>query len=317
VISIKKPLISVLIPTYNVDKYVEEAIRSIMEQTYKNLEIVIVDDCSTDKTYDILHRLAQEDIRIKLFRNDVNSKIVKTLNRAFACSHGEYIARMDGDDISKLDRIEKQYSFLLKNRHIDLVGLHVIGIDEKGNEINRTRMITNEELIYKTLTLASPILHIWLTKRLVYEKLNGYRELSGAEDYDFLLRMYSSGLQFINIDYYGYKLRLREGNTASASGLRQKKVARYIVKLFKQRLKTGNDSFSNENLEKELKSWNLSNTMYIKSAKLIKKAIFYKAKKEYIRMIFSLMLSVLISPYQMEYVLKKVALKIIQLQYKD
>ncbi len=101
-------LISVIIPVYNVQSFVEEAILSICNQTYRNLEIIVVDDCSTDETYTIVENLVKKDSRIKLFRNRKNSKIVKTLNFALEQANGEFIARMDGDDISSLLRLEKQ-----------------------------------------------------------------------------------------------------------------------------------------------------------------------------------------------------------------
>ena len=99
-------LVSVIIPVYNVEKYVKEAIQSIQNQTYINLEIIVIDDGSSDKTYTIVEELARNDERIKLYKNEKNLKIVKTLNRALSLANGENIARMDGDDISALDRIE-------------------------------------------------------------------------------------------------------------------------------------------------------------------------------------------------------------------
>ena len=98
-------LVSVIIPVYNVEKFVEQAIVSIIKQTYKNLEIIVIDDGSSDATYQIVADLATQDPHIKLYKNERNLKIVKTLNRALSLAQGEYIARMDGDDISALDRI--------------------------------------------------------------------------------------------------------------------------------------------------------------------------------------------------------------------
>ncbi|WFT52817.1 glycosyltransferase family 2 protein [Acinetobacter baumannii] len=110
----EQPLISVLIPVYNVEAFVKEAVSSICNQTYKNIEIIVVDDCSTDNTYNIVAELAIIDPRIRLYKNDKNSKIVKTLNFALEQAKGEFIARMDGDDISTPERLEKQLEFLLK-----------------------------------------------------------------------------------------------------------------------------------------------------------------------------------------------------------
>lgn len=116
-----KPLVSVLIPCYNADKHVEQAIRSIMTQTYQNLEIIAINDCSTDKTREILIHLAETDNRIKVVDNEKNLRLIATLNKGIDLCRGEYIARMDADDISFPDRIEKEVCFLENNKDIDIV----------------------------------------------------------------------------------------------------------------------------------------------------------------------------------------------------
>ena len=112
------PLVSVIIPVYNAEKYVEQAVRSIMIQTYQNLEILITDDCSTDGSFAILQKLATEDSRIKLSRNTENQKIVRTLNALVERASGKYIARMDADDISLTKRIETQVALMETKRDI-------------------------------------------------------------------------------------------------------------------------------------------------------------------------------------------------------
>jgi glycosyltransferase involved in cell wall biosynthesis len=116
-----QPLVSVLIPCYNVEKYVVEAVGSISNQTYKNLEIIAINDCSTDSTGDLLIQLAKQDSRIKIVDNEENLKLIRTLNKGIALCGGEYIARMDADDISLPTRIEKEVGFLEKNKDHDIV----------------------------------------------------------------------------------------------------------------------------------------------------------------------------------------------------
>lgn len=130
-----EPLVSVIIPCYNAEKYVESAVRSIMNQTYKNLEILITDDCSTDGSLVILNALAKEDERIKIYHNNHNKNIVETLNELIARSVGFYIARMDADDISLPTRIEAQVSYMQKHRNIMVLGCNVTHIDEFGKII--------------------------------------------------------------------------------------------------------------------------------------------------------------------------------------
>lgn len=141
------PLVSVIIPCYNTEKYIEQAVRSIMTQTYKNLEIIITDDCSKDSSYSILERLAAEDSRIKLFRNEQNMKIVKTLNFMIDQAHGKYIARMDADDISLPNRIEKQVSFLEENPDYGICGTNAWRINEKNKIIGVSLLPTESDEI--------------------------------------------------------------------------------------------------------------------------------------------------------------------------
>lgn len=140
-------LVSVLIPCFNAEKYVEDAVRSIMTQTYENLEIVLIDDCSTDGTPQILDRLKETDDRIKVYRNEENLKLIKTLNKGLELCSGEYIARMDSDDISFPTRIEKQVNFLNENVDYGIVSAMFFtfkNLDGKKNlYINPS---TNEEL---------------------------------------------------------------------------------------------------------------------------------------------------------------------------
>lgn len=117
-----QPLVSVLIPCYNAALYVEEAVNSIINQTYANLEIILINDCSTDGTGEILAQLANKDSRIKLITNEENLKLIKTLNKGIELCTGEFIARMDSDDVALSSRIEKQVAYLKNNTACDIVG---------------------------------------------------------------------------------------------------------------------------------------------------------------------------------------------------
>lgn len=307
-----EPLISVLIPVYNVEKFVLAAVDCIIKQTYTNLEIIIVDDASTDNTYELLKTIAKSDSRIKLFRNTENSKIVKTLNFAFSKSHGEYIARMDGDDLCCYDRLEKQLTFLKNHLKIDIVGNHVYGIDEKENEISKHYLFTEEEKINKSILISSPLLHIWLAKREVYSRLNGYR-IQTAEDYDFLLRAKTEGFHMINMNEFLYSVRHRDGNTSSTQGLIQRKSFRYVKKLFKERLVTGFDSYSEEDLLKNIHSNKFVSSMHKLSSFFMNKS-FKNKKSNVFLFVFYLMLSICCSFYTLEYVVSSLKLKIMHLK---
>lgn len=116
-----QPLVSVLMPCYNAEDHLEAAMRSILDQTYSNLEIIAINDCSKDKTSEILHRMASGDSRIKVVDNEENLQLIKTLNKGVNLCSGEYIARMDSDDIALPQRIEKEVSFLEENKDHDIV----------------------------------------------------------------------------------------------------------------------------------------------------------------------------------------------------
>jgi glycosyltransferase involved in cell wall biosynthesis len=298
-------LVSVLIPVYNVETFVEEAIQSITSQTYQNLEIIVIDDASTDNTYKIIETLTKQDCRIKLYKNEKNLKIVKTLNRALTLATGEYIVRMDGDDISIPDKVEKQLAFLKNNPNIDLVGSHIVFIDQYGNEIKRTTMATSCESCKNIASIAIPILHIWMCKKRVYDTLSGYRELPGAEDYDFLLRMLSKNMKITNLDEFLYKVRLRDGNTVSSIGRKQIKIANYALQLYKTRTEYGIDDFTNENFIKATNTSQIAEKTYAFSLKLLKEAQAHLKNNELFRMIFKSCISLIISPFLIFELIKK------------
>ena len=310
-------LVSVIIPVYNVEKYVDEAITSIINQTYENIELIVIDDGSSDRTYDICRFLASKDPRVKLFKNERNLKIVKTLNYGLSLAKGSYIARMDGDDISEPDRIEKKVRFLEKNLEIDLVGCSLKSIDMDGQLIGESIYSPNQELLLATLKYSTPVSHIWVARRHVYDQLNGYRELSGVEDYDFLLRMTTLGLKYSNLeDYFGYYVRLgREGNTIESLGIKQRKMRKYAYSLFLEREKYGKDSFSLEFLDSVINSSTIGTKLYSFSAQCLARAIRFRGHKCYFRMIVFLLLS-LVSTYQVLYLYDSLIHRLIVRSFK-
>ncbi len=312
----QKKLVSVLIPVFNVEEYVEEAIQSIMDQTCKNLEIIVVDDASTDGTYDAVKKLAIKDERIKLFRNEKNLKIAGTLNRALSKANGYYIARMDGDDISAPGRIEKKVKFLELNPQFDLVGCSIKTMNENGEIVGKADYYADEEFLKATLKYRTPVNHFWVTKKSVYEKLGGYREMAGIEDYDFLLRLTTAGVRYTNLQkYYGYYFRIgRPGNTASRIGIKQRKMKKYAFKLYEERKKKGVDSFSTGRYNKVIQSNPFAEKVDLLSGKFLFYAVQAKGKKQNIRAKLFLLLS-LISPHQLSQLYMNIRFKSLLKQY--
>lgn len=304
-------------PVYNIENYVKEAIQSIQNQTYSNLEIIVVDDGSNDKTYQIVEELAKKDARIKPYKNETNLNVAKTRNRALSYAIGEFIAMMDGDDISAPDRIEKKVKFLEENLDFDLVGCSMKAIDINGNEIGQTVHYSNQNLLLESLKQVTPVSQIWVTKKNIYDQLNGYRNIPAGEDYDFLLRMTSSGFKYTNLeDYFGYFVRLgRAGNTISSFGIRQRKMHSYVFKLYEERLKNQKDSFSEESLKEYIKTSNILEKIHSFSSRSLYKAIAAKGEKRYFKM-FGCLLSSLVSPYQISYLLDRLKYRNIIRKYK-
>lgn len=291
-------LISVLMPTYNVENYVEDAVRSILIQSYSNFELIVVDDCSTDNTFNILKTLSKLDCRIKLFRNSKNIKIVETLNFAITKAKGLYIARMDGDDISYPNRLEILYKYLKDHTDIDLVGSQMETINENGVSLGYSSCPINEDnVVFGLKFRMSTVSHIWLAKRSVYDTLKEYR-IPSAEDYDFLLRLVTHGVRFTNVPECLYKVRIRNGNTATTYGLKQRLAANYSYKLYRYRVanKINHDKFNINELNNIFSKNLFSLFLYKKSNIFLNCALNYRNKSK-IKFCLFICLSLLLSPY--------------------
>lgn len=186
---VNNPKVSVVLPCYNAGKYIEQAVRSMMNQGYSNLEMIVVNDCSTDESPEILKKLAAEDSRIKLMHNATNLKIVACLNKAIEMASGKYIARMDADDISLPDRIEKQIAFLEAHENIAACGCNYIIIDEHGNKTGKVLFESKPELLKAELLFFSAFAHPAVTMRTAAAREAGLYKagMVPAEDYEFWL----------------------------------------------------------------------------------------------------------------------------------
>lgn len=145
------PLVSVIIPSYNGEKFIGESIESILEQTYENWEIVIIDDASTDHSLEVIK--TYKDKRIKLFCNEVNKGIATSTNRGIQESRGEYIALLDDDDIAEKDRLALQVKYLETHKEIDILGGRTTLIDELGEIIDYCDIPRNNPKYLKAMLL--------------------------------------------------------------------------------------------------------------------------------------------------------------------
>ncbi len=150
-------LISIVMPVYNAELYLVESLKSIINQTYSNWELIVVDDCSTDKSFQILNKFAQKDNRIKVFKNKKRLGVAGTANFALKKANSKLIARMDADDIMHPQRLEKQRLFLLENKDVGLVGTQCVLINKSGKKIGYKYFPTSNQDIYRMIFHSIPI----------------------------------------------------------------------------------------------------------------------------------------------------------------
>ena len=177
------PAVSVLLPVYNSALYIREAIESILSQSYKDIEVLVYDDCSTDNTVQIIE--IYDDPRIRLFRKEVNTGYTNSLIMGVAAARGKYITRMDSDDISDVHRIAKQVDFLERNPDHGIVGAWVKTIPSKGEPQVWSYPVDNEDICLYLLVNA-PFAHPSVTIRkevLIKNDINYSSGYEPCEDY--------------------------------------------------------------------------------------------------------------------------------------
>lgn len=184
-----KPKVSVVMPIFNQESFLKEAIRSILSQTFKNFELLILNDGSTDNSLKIIKSF--KDKRIKVFQNRKRQGLARGLNFLIKKARGGYIARMDGDDISLPNRIEEQIKFLDKYPEVVLVGCWAKIINNAGKIIGEFKHPVKHTKIRKAILSYNSFIHpsVMFRKRM-FKKLGGYDEkLFYSQDYDLFLRL--------------------------------------------------------------------------------------------------------------------------------
>ncbi|MGE4442608.1 MAG: glycosyltransferase [Desulfomicrobium sp.] len=197
-----KPNISVIMPVYNADRFLRQAVESILFQSFSNFEFIIIDDCSTDQTCYILNDYKKKDDRIKIFKNNQNLGVAKSLNFALNLATANYVARMDADDISEPQRLEEQYNFMVRNPSVTILGSALCCIDENENVISKRQFPINSNDITNSLLTSFPIAHP--TVMMVRDRIvsaGGYRaDFNYAEDYELWLRAVALGYEIRNLE---------------------------------------------------------------------------------------------------------------------
>lgn len=211
------PKISVLMPVYNAEKFLNESIDSILNQTYKDFEFLIINDASTDNSKEII--LSYKDPRIRYFENKKNLGVAKTLNRGLRLAKGKYVARMDADDIASLQRLQLQHEILNQQENkLAVVASYYDIIDENGNHLYAQKNASTPEEIYYTLYFNNCLGHptVMINKKII-KAFNGYNEQQEAEDYDLWLRL-ASRYKFRKIKKSLLKLRIHPKSRIGSFG---------------------------------------------------------------------------------------------------
>ena len=226
------PRVSVVMSVYNGDHYLRDAIESILHQTFSDFEFIIIDDGSTDGTWAIL--TDYDDPRIRVVKNDVNLGLVRSLNKGLALARGEYIARMDADDISLSERLDKQVQFMDRNPVIGVLGTDIELINEFGtayNEFKPPSIPTQSRAVNWTLFFRCCIHHpTVVARRTVLECLGGYSlDFAHAEDYEFWLRAIFK-TKIMNLPDVLLKLRKHDRNVTKLYQETQQRNAEIAVR---------------------------------------------------------------------------------------
>jgi len=207
------PLVSIVLPVYNGEKYLAESLDSVLAQTYQNWELVIINDGSTDGTETLI--LSYQDKRIKYLPNEGNKGIIFSLNKGLQESNGVYIARLDADDIALPFRIEKQVKFLSENSDYALCGSYFQTIDSNGSLLKNVTFPANNRDAQSYLLLHNCFCHSAIMMRSIIAKELKYDEkFQVCEDYDLWYRISRRG-KILNLPVFTTLYRVHDNNMST------------------------------------------------------------------------------------------------------
>lgn len=224
----EKVKISVLMPVYNGQKYLKTSIESILGQTFRDFEFIIVDDGSTDKSWEIIEGYKRKDKRIVALRNKHNIGTSRTLNLGLSVTSGKYVVRMDADDWSYPERLQWQYEFMEKHSDVGVSGGTIEICNENLKVINKRKYPTTDKEARKIIFCYSPFAHsttIWNTKMM--KNVGGYNNnMPLSQDCDLYFRV-GQLAKFGNTDKILIKLRTHSGSSSVLKNSLQEQYAVY------------------------------------------------------------------------------------------
>ncbi len=213
-----EPAVSVILPAYNCEKYIAQAIESVLQQTFTDLELIIINDGCTDKTESVI--LSFTDPRIIYLKNEINRGLIFTLNKAIDITRGKYIARMDADDISIPIRLQMQKDFLDQHSETGLVASTVEFIDNNnrpGEYWELDKKTLTSSLIKQVMAKESCIAHPSVMGRSeIFQKYRYKDYQKNIEDFDLWLRLLNDGIIISKIETPLLLYRLHEHSVTKA-----------------------------------------------------------------------------------------------------
>lgn len=212
-------MISIVIPSYNHERYIGESVMSaLMQKTYDvDFEVIVVDDCSLDSSFNILEELEQKYSNLKVYKNSINSGVSETLNKAIELSSGEYVAILGSDDLMEPVRIYKQFKFLEGHTEFSVCSSNVTRIDSRGVVLRKQRTdpareISADEICGFGFYFPAPGA---MYRRDALLSVGLFRRDIKIEDWDLWIRLASNGYRFYFMNEFLTKYRVHENSTSS------------------------------------------------------------------------------------------------------
>lgn len=227
---VQQPLVSVVMPNYNGERFVEDAIKSVLSQTYNNIELIVVDDCSRDNSPEVIEKIAKQDERVHLFRNKTNCGVSQTRNQGIQLASGRYIALLDNDDLWEKDKVERQLHLALKGYKIVYCSYDFI--DENSNAIKKPFIVPpstnfNKMLSSTVISCSSAFIEARLLKEHLF-RTDFYHE-------DYLLWM--ELIQVVDSAVGDQKVLMHYRQVAGSRSSSKRQVAKERWRIYRGALK--------------------------------------------------------------------------------
>lgn len=310
--------ISVLMAIYKERvEWIIDALHSVKIQESHNLFVlelvIILDEPSREKEIsNIITSCGFSNKNYFVFLcNEKNIGLARSLNKAFSVSTGNYIARIDADDINYHNRFLTQYNYLKNNADASFVGAGITRMEANGEILNNVYASNNPDMLKIKAFYSSVAYHpTWFMKREVFSTIGNYLPYPNAEDFDFLLRLIENNFRIHNIPEPLVYYRVNSNSLSNKNALRQRKCQLYSLKESKKRKLNINHEFSSKNMEAFIKSYAVTERYHALSQDSYNAAMVFLVEKKMVTALLLLIKSMLLSPWQAYHVLRQAKFKL-------